>query len=179
MKEEWRDIPNYPGYQASDRGRIRSVKHTVKYSDGRIREHPGKILRPATNKRGYLEVYPGLAPNGKRNTIGVHRLTAMAFIPNPKNKPFINHKDGNPQNNTVSNLEWATPRENSRHAKYILKNKNYGIPCQRIICVETGVEYESIREAWRKTGVHWSGIAKVLKNREGRKRAGGYHWKRI
>lgn len=178
MKELWKDIPDYPGYQASNIGRIRSKDRVVHYSDGRNRKYKGTVLRPRANGLGYLEVYPGFAPNGRRNTVGVHRLIAMAHIPNPEEKPFINHKDGNPGNNNINNLEWVTPQENSQHAKYVLKNASYGTPCQKVICVETGVVYDSIRRAWRETGVHWSDIARALDGKEGRARAGGYHWKK-
>lgn len=76
----------------------------------------GKIqnLRPAYDSKGYLRV--GLIINGKLVTRKVHRLVAIAFIPNPDNKPFVNHKDGNKSNNRVDNLEWSTAKENTRHA---------------------------------------------------------------
>lgn len=179
MKEIWKDVPGYPGYEASNLGDVRSKNRVVVYSDGRKRFYPSKELSQGTTKKGYKYVYPGFSKNGKRNTVGVHRLVALAHIPNPEGKPFINHIDGNPGNNSVENLEWVTPQENSRHAKYVLKSTNYGTPCQKVICIETGVEYESIREAWRKTGVYWTNIADVLKERDGRTQAGGYHWRKI
>lgn len=74
----------------------------------------GKPLKPATDKKGYLRV--GLTINKKLCTKKVHRLVATEFIPNPNNKPCVNHIDGNKKNNNISNLEWVTYKENTEHA---------------------------------------------------------------
>lgn len=81
----------------------------------------GNIYRKKTNKllkiNGYGEYYRiGLCLNGKQKYHSVHRLLAMAFIPNPESKPEVNHKDGNKKNNNLSNLEWVTKSENRKHA---------------------------------------------------------------
>lgn len=73
-------------------------------------------LKPAKDHKGYLRV--GLTINGKLVTRKVHRLIAQSFIPNPENKPFVNHKDWNKSNNSVKNLEWCTAKENTKHAIY-------------------------------------------------------------
>lgn len=79
--------------------------------------------------KGYL--YVDLYKNGKRKRFYIHRLVAETFIPNPENKPYINHIDGNPKNNNVGNLEWCTPLENVEHASKVLgvmdayNNANY------------------------------------------------------
>jgi hypothetical protein len=103
MKEIWKDIPGYKGkYQASNIGRIRNIQK-------------GNIVMGGINKQGYRNTFlVGL--DGKIKNCRCHRLIASAFIPNPKNKPYINHIDGNKLNNNVDNLEWCTPAENDRHA---------------------------------------------------------------
>ena len=116
MNEEiWKPIEGYEGlYEVSNTGRVRSFDRYVKYSNGQIHLHKGKVLSPIKDTDGYLQVV--LHCNGKCKTIKVHRLVAQAFIPNPDNLPQINHKDEDKLNNCVENLEWCT-------AKY---NINYG-----------------------------------------------------
>lgn len=89
------------------------------FEDGSInRIKDGTEEKAKTNKVGrekkYIYVY--YRENGKTKSVGVHRLVAQSFIPNPDGKPFVNHKDGEPSNNHVWNLEWVTPSENVQHA---------------------------------------------------------------
>ena len=108
MSEKWKEIPGYDGdYQVSNLGRIRSFK---KWNDGR----KSRILKPSTNSYGYHFVM--LSKNGKQTPKTIHRLIAKAFIPNPKNKRTINHKNGDKADNKIENLEWATYSENHKHA---------------------------------------------------------------
>jgi hypothetical protein len=101
--EEWRDIPGYEGlYQVSNMGRIKSLRKEY--------EH---IMKLQVIRNGYLSV--PFTINRTSRLLKVHRLVAMAFIPNPDNKPEINHKDGNKQNNIAENLEWSTRKENIKH----------------------------------------------------------------
>lgn len=112
MKEIWKDIPNYEGlYQVSNLGNVKSLC----YGARNIRKsNVHKILKHSPNNWGYHKVQ--LYKNGKSQMLYIHRLVASLFIPNPENKVQVNHIDGNKENNTVSNLEWATPRENLEHA---------------------------------------------------------------
>ena len=115
-REQWRPVPISPYsiiYEVSSFGRIRSKRRETKnrYSTMIRRQ---KILRQVPdNRRGYMTVSLGASP---RKTFLVHRLVALAFIPNPERKPQVNHKDGNRINNNLSNLEWVTNKENNLHA---------------------------------------------------------------
>ena len=99
-KEIWRDIKGYEGlYQVSNMGRVKSKNG---------------LLHLNTNTYGYKHIT--LSKENERKTQTVHTLVAMAFVDNPLNKPQVNHKDGNKENNTADNLEWVTQEDNNRHA---------------------------------------------------------------
>ena len=112
MVEIWKDIEGYKGmYQVSDMGRIRSFKKIGSKSGI---QKKFRVLNPYTADNGRKTVV--LCKNKDKNYIRVHRLVAGAFIPNPENKPEVNHLDGNQSNNCVENLEWSTRSENMEHA---------------------------------------------------------------
>ena len=114
--EEWRPVVGFEGlYECSSLGRVRSVKHPVKrpFGDGFA---SGKVLKPS-NGGVYYQVC--LCKNGIKKTVTVHSLVAKAFIDNPLNLPCINHKDENPKNNCVGNLEWCTQKYNTNYGTSI------------------------------------------------------------
>lgn len=109
--EEWKNVIGYEGlYEVSNTGQVRSLDRYVKYSNGRIHLHKGKVLSSGKDKYGYLAVC--LSCNGKQKIIKIHRLVAEAFIPNPNNLPQVNHKDEVKTNNRVDNLEWCDHKYN-------------------------------------------------------------------
>ena len=96
----YKEIDDYPNYVVYDNGRIQNIK-------------TGRFLQPQFFGNGYLRV--GLSHEGKQKQHLIHRLVAQAFLPNPNNLPVVNHKDGNPSNNNVSNLEWCTQEYNTNY----------------------------------------------------------------
>lgn len=115
--EIWKDVVGWEGfYLVSNFGRIRSLDRIVKggsNQNGRLIK--GRIRKTIISK-GYVSVNLLDKNNGKSTRNSVHVFVAKAFIPNPENKPCVNHIDGNKQNNNVYNLEWCTYTENARHA---------------------------------------------------------------
>jgi hypothetical protein len=116
--ETMQDIPQWERlYAAATDGKIWSHPKTVTVGiNGGSYQRPGQWLTqtPPTKRTKHLRVY--LARNGKKTPFLVHRLIALTFIPNPESLPIINHIDGNPANNNVSNLEWCSYRHNAVHA---------------------------------------------------------------
>jgi|LGOV01.1.fsa_nt_gb DNA-binding CsgD family transcriptional regulator len=111
MIEEWRDVKDFEGnYKVSNNGKIKSLDRYVNHKSGK-QFKKGKILKYRDNGRGYSAI------NIKGKTYYIHILVAQAFIPNPENKPQVNHIDSKRGNNIVENLEWCTIKENMEHAK--------------------------------------------------------------
>ncbi|MBQ3414509.1 MAG: HNH endonuclease [Clostridia bacterium] len=127
MKEIWKSIENYPYYQISNFGRVRSLDKYVKHYKSRcgFALRKGMILKTKYDKDSYYTIC--LRNNGIAKTLKVHRLVAQAFIPNPNKLPIVNHKDENKSNNFVwinddgsvdlekSNLEWCTQEYNNNY----------------------------------------------------------------
>ena len=179
MKEEWKDIPGYEGaYQASTLGRIRSLDRTVVRGASKRRgaykaNIKGRIIKPVLRKDGYAVVPLGQTSPCNR----VHQLIAGTFIPNPDNKPMINHINGDRGDNSVNNREWCTNQENQIHARDILKRK-FGVS-KPVMCIETGRIFTSAREAANGDISAASRICSVCNHRYGRRTCMGYHWKYV
>lgn len=162
--EEWRDIPGYEGlYQISSKGRARSIfcestrsgcKYTLKQ----------RILKPTITNYGYAMV--GLTDkDGKMRLVLIHRLVALAFLPNPDGLPVINHKDENKLNNCVENIEWCTRAYNN---SYNDAAKKRGKSFMRPVCVNKDgkciMEFESILATAQHFGVSPNTIHTRLKH---------------
>lgn len=173
--EEWRDIKGYEGlYQVSNFGRVRSLNRM----DSIGRQRQGRILKPSSNEWGYPHVV--LSKNGKHKTVRVHRLVAIAFLPNPDNLPEVNHKDENKYNNHVNNLEWCNHQYNNgygtgpeRRLKKIDRAK-YKKAIWRISETGERVLYESLKAAAEDISGDASNICLCLKGKL--KRHKGYSW---
>ena len=176
ISETWKDVAGYEGlYQVSDQGNVRSKRRFGS---------KGGILKPKVDRDGYLQV--GLSQNGQQKSFYIHRLVATAFIPNPSNLPVINHKDENPKNNAVDNLEWCTTKYNLNYgtcrarlaAK--LKGKFVNGPLAKAVLQydKSGNfvrEWPSTIEVQRQTGFTQSHISGCCRGRY--KSAYGYIWR--
>lgn len=121
MEEIWKDIPGYfEKYQISNLGKVKSLERDYVAANGGIRHIYEHYLKQTKTNKGYLRVT--LLKNGKRNTKPVHRIVGEAFIPNPDNKPQIDHINGDKTLNVVSNLRWVTNKENCLNPNTLCKN---------------------------------------------------------
>ena len=176
MKEQWKEIDDYNGYSVSNTGKVKSFRR-------KNNKEKGLILKQETTYKGYKQVC--LYKDGKKHQKLVHRLVAEAFIPNPDNKPEINHKDTDKTNNTIFNLEWNTSSENTIHAYknglYDNLKKSLSIvgpnrhPPVRV--VETGKIYRSQRELSKELDLCEQSVSRCLKG--GSKSTKGYHFEYI
>lgn len=161
--EEWRDIKGYDGkYQISNTGRVKSIDYR---NTGTSKELSLKC------NRGYFEVE--LCKDGKGKFFKVHRLVAIAFLPNPQNLPCVNHKDENPSNNHVDNLEWCTPRYNSTYGSLPAKYKEWSTPVY--LYTDNNIlinKYLSIKEAIKKSGYSYTKIRNDIQQRTKRHHKG-------
>lgn len=178
--EEWRDVVGFEGlYRVSNKGRVKSLERLVfdsnKWSNGYTKKE--QLLKDRDNGRGYrvLELYK----EGKRSFCKVHRLVAIAFIPNPENKPEVNHEDSDKTNNWDTNLTWVTPSENSCHA---YKNDNKPRPNlnKRVAQLDKDgniiAEFESAKAGALAVGGYRSDdVARVTRGE--RKSFKGFGWK--
>ena len=156
--ETWKDISGYEGiYEVSDLGRVRSLVQRNRWKPG--------ILKPGKTHGGYLQVL--LCKDGKSKNMKVHRLVAEAFIPNPNNLETVNHKDEDKTNNSASNLEWMTRKDNTIYsqARQVQMFDKQG---------NLLATFPSIGEAGRITGINHRNICSCCLG--WRKLAGGFMW---
>ena len=113
---EWKTIPEFPNYEVSDEGNVRFIGAYRPFGKHPSIYFPARDLKLQTDSKGYIYIVLARV-DGKQKNRRVHRLVAEAFLPNPENKKFVNHKheDGDRTRNLVSNLEWATKSEDMTH----------------------------------------------------------------
>lgn len=156
--EEWRNIQGYEGYQASNMGRVRNISK-------------GNILKQYNRSRNKL--YKAVCID--RKMISVHRLVAQAFIPNPNNLPMVNHKDENPSNNCVENLEWCDAKYNNSYGTRLKKiSDKKSIPIISIDSNGNERYYKSAFNCNKITGFEFGNILKCCKGQ--RKTAHKHKW---
>lgn len=144
-----RDIKGFEGlYAVTSDGQVWS------YPKPRSSKH-GKWLKPQRHPFGYLKYPLSSSPNVKHR-VYAHRLVAQAYIPNPLNKPEVNHIDGDPTNNSVENLEWCTSRENKIYTVLSGRFKMGGFIKQKL----GRQQVSEIREAYSKGNVTQAELAK-------------------
>ena len=106
MKEIWKSIKQYPNYEVSNLGRVKRIPHKYRKTE--------LILKPQETKNGYLRV--NLYKNNRMFHVFIHRLVLGAFQGYNKTKVIVNHRDSNPKNNILTNLEWCTTQENVKYS---------------------------------------------------------------
>jgi hypothetical protein len=162
-QEIWRFVVNNSNYTVSNKGRIKTQR--------------GKVMKVSVSNAGYLRVV--LSKYGKSYNAAVHRIVAEAFIPNPENKPCVNHKNGIKTDNRVENLEWCTHSENSCwNYKIGLQSPTKSMlgkfgsshnRSKRVIQKLNNIilkEYGSASEAARATGFHQGSISRVCRSEQ-------------
>jgi len=184
--ETWKDIEGYEGlYQISDIGNVKTLKRIIVH-EPRNYTAKEKILKPSI-QNGYYTV--GLHKNKHVKYFRVHRLIAIAFIPNVEHKECVNHMDCNRLNNSICNLEWVTKGENNQHAwdnfrqeklRQILKN---GLRKRKVAQLDNLGNiikiFDSIKTARECLKICSSHISDCCNGKYGRKTCGGYIWKYI
>lgn len=171
-REEWRDIEDYPNYEVSNIGRVRNK--TTKY-----------VLKPQ-KFMGKKYYYVCLSNNGIQKKERIHRLVATAFIPNPKNLPEVNHKDEEPSNNFVDNLEWCSRSDNvnygtrnKRAAEKMIDNVN--APMQGAMKLSMDGKpletYRSMKHAEKANNIPNGNLSHYFS--KGWRSCGGFKWRKI
>ena len=150
MINEIKGFEEFEGYGITSCGRVWSFK-------------TNRFLKPGKDKRGYLLVR--LADGrGQEKTVRIHRLVALAYIPNPNNYDTVDHIDNCKEHNYINNLQWMTRGDN--------KSKSWS---KAVYCVELDRTFKSGAEAARELGLHTSNVCNVCNGK--RNKTGGYHFK--
>lgn len=160
MNEKWKPIKDYEEiYQISNYGRVKNIK-------------TNQLLKPI-DSHGYKYVHL-CNKNHIRQNKAIHRLVALSFITNPYKLPQVNHIDGNKSNNSYSNLEWCSNKDNMVHSVKKLHKH-----CKRVKCIETGQIFNSIKEASNFYHRNQNVLVAVLRKYKYNHTFAGYHWQYV
>lgn len=160
--EIFKEIKGYKEYEIGNKGTVLSHKRK-----------PSITVKLGLHSQGYNTFT--VCSKSKHKTFFHHRVLAETFIPNPENKPMVNHKNGIKTDNRLENLEWVTSKENVNHALETRLNKSEKSVVQISLDGFILNEYKSHNEASRQTGILQHNITRVVNGV--RKKAGGYIWK--
>ena len=180
MEEIWKAIEGYEGrYQVSNLGRVKALPRTISGHNQHgewTRTEPEQIMTQKLQNTDRLQVSLRDA-EGKRKTFYVHRLVAEAFVPNPDNKPTVNHINEDHHDNRAENLEWMTKAENNRYGTHIQR-------CGEALCMSVEMltdegqhvaYFDSMSEAAEKSGCPLSSIHRCCYGRQ--ETTNGYRFK--
>lgn len=187
MSEVWRAVAGYEGfYEVSDLGRVKSLERFIT-NNGRTNHKKERLLSTTRPKaKSYCSV--ALCKDGEITVVPVHRLVATAFIPNPDNKPVVDHIDTDPSNNRVDNLRWVTVRENTMNPLTRKHNSESKKGHPGYLACHTEETKQKLREAKRGKALSdthranlSAGLKRYFEDPNNRKAAGGFtrgkHWK--
>lgn len=162
--EEWKTVPGFGSYLVSNAGKVKSCDRDELIESKRcepyVRSRAGRELKQAVDRYGYMKVV--LLKNGKPHYLTVHRLVAMAFVPNPRNLNTVDHIDGNRENNNASNLRWVTPTENLFFSHDACNQRINATPVVAIDPQGNVYQFRSQKYAAKITGVGQWAISRAL-----------------
>lgn len=179
--EIWKDVKGYEGYyQVSNMGRVKSMRVLKTPKNGAICRKNAFLSTKTTHDKRYIIV--ALCRDGEIKPTPVHRLVAETFIPNPNNLPFVNHKDEDPTNNHVDNLEWCTCAYNLAYNNgYARRAETRRKSYKRVLQIDDNgrvvQEWESAIAAARGMGCALASISRAINGHRKRVRGYKFVWK--